>query len=81
MPTVTIERSVLKDGINILDLLIRTGLIPSKGEGRRLIQQGGLYLNNARVDTIDRMVNESDLEDSRIIIRKGKKSYFRIIAE
>ena len=81
MPTVTIERSVLKDGINILDLLIRTGLIPSKGEGRRLIQQGGLYLNNARVDTIDRRVNESDLEDSRIIIRKGKKSYFRIIAE
>ncbi|MDI9515321.1 MAG: tyrosine--tRNA ligase [Clostridiaceae bacterium] len=81
MPSVTIERSVLKDGINILDLLTRTGLIPSKGEGRRLIQQGGLYLNNARVDTIDRRVNESDLEDSRIIIRKGKKSYFRIIAE
>lgn len=81
MPAVTIERSVISERINILDLLVRTGLVPSKGEGRRLIQQGGLYLNNERVDTIDRMVDESDLEDSRMIIRKGKKAYFRIVAE
>ena len=81
MPTVTVERSALKDGINILDLLVSTGLVPSKGEGRRLIQQGGLYLNNERVETIDRMVNESDLEDSRMIVRKGKKSYFKIVAK
>lgn len=81
MPTATIERSVLKEGINILDLLVRTGLTPSKGEGRRLIQQGGLYLNNERVDSIDLVVNESDLEDSGMIIRKGKKSYHKIVAE
>lgn len=81
MPTASIERDVLKEGINILDLLVRTGVIPSKGEGRRLIQQGGLYLNNERVDSFDRTVNEADLEDSGIIIRKGKKSYFRITVE
>jgi tyrosyl-tRNA synthetase len=81
MPSATIGRSELKEGINILDLLVRTGFIPSKGEGRRLIQQGGLYLNNARVETIDRIVDESDLKDSRMIVRKGKKSYYRIVAE
>ena len=81
MPTATIERSVLIEGINILELLVRTGLTPSKGEGRRLIQQGGLYLNNERVDSIDRMVSESDLEDSGMIIRKGKKSYHKIVVE
>jgi len=81
MPTATIERTALKEGINILDLLVRTGLTPSKGEGRRLIQQGGLYLNNERVDSIDRVVTESDLEDSGMIIRKGKKSYHKIVVE
>jgi tyrosyl-tRNA synthetase (EC 6.1.1.1) len=81
MPTVTVERNLLKDGINILELLARTGITPSKGEGRRLIQQGGLYLNNERVESIDRTVGESDLGDSGIIVRKGKKSYYRIVAE
>lgn len=81
MPTVTVERSALKEGINILDLLVRTGLTPSKGEGRRLIQQGGLYLNNERVDSIDRMIGESDFENSKLIVRKGKKSYYKVIAE
>jgi len=81
MPSVAIYRSVLKEGINILDLLVKTGFVPSKGEGRRLIQQGGLYLNNERVESLDRTVNESDLKDSRMIVRKGKKSYCRITAE
>ncbi|HOQ76261.1 MAG TPA: tyrosine--tRNA ligase [Thermoclostridium sp.] len=81
MPSVAIDRSVLKEGINILDLLVKTGFVPSKGEGRRLIQQGGLYLNNERVESLDRTVNESDLKDSRMIVRKGKKSYCRITAE
>jgi tyrosyl-tRNA synthetase len=81
MPTVSIAAQELDQGVQILDLLIKTGLIPSKGEGRRLIQQGGLTINSERVDTIDRIVNTADLKEGEIIIRKGKKSFHRIVAE
>lgn len=81
MPTVSVSMGTLESGIPLLDLLTNTGIIPSKGEGRRLIQQGGITVNNARVDQFDRMITVSDLVDSEIIIRKGKKSYHRIIAE
>ena len=81
MPTVTVDKKLINESVNILDLLAGAGLIPSKGEGRRLIQQGGLYLNNERIDSMDRMVTEADLADFQLVIRKGKKSYFRITVE
>jgi len=81
MPTVSVSKETQESGIQLLDLLASTGIIPSKGEGRRLIQQGGITVNNARVDLFDRVITLSDMVDSEIIIRKGKKSYHRIIAE
>jgi tyrosyl-tRNA synthetase len=81
MPTVTAARELISNNVNILDLLLNVGLIPSKGEGRRLIQQGGLYLNGERVDSFDRTVGDADVSDSGIIIRKGKKNYYRITLE
>ncbi len=81
MPTVSFARAELEQGVQVLDLLMQTGLIPSKGEGKRLIQQGGLSLNGDRVDTVERCVTESDLKDGEIIVRKGKKSFHRIIVE
>lgn len=81
MPTVTVPRKDLAEGIQILDLMVNTGLIPSKGEGRRLIQQGGLTLNNEKVEAFDRLVTEADFKDGELIIRKGKKSYHRVVVE
>ena len=81
MPTVRISKVELAQGIQVLDLLIKTGLIPSKGEGRRLIQQGGLTLNNEHVVTIDRLVTTEDLKEGEIIVRKGKKSFHKIVTE
>ncbi len=81
MPTVSFARAELAQGVQVLDLLMQTGLIPSKGEGKRLIQQGGLSLNGDRVDAVERCVTESDLKDGEIIVRKGKKSFHRIIVE
>lgn len=78
MPTASVEKSVLEAGTPLLDLLANTGIIPSKGEGRRLIQQGGLTVNNEKIEAMDRMITLSDLVDSEIIIRKGKKSWHRI---
>lgn len=81
MPTVTVSGSRLTEGIPILDFLVITGITPSKGEGKRLIQQGGLTVNNEKVDDIQRIVGIADLTDGEIIVRKGKKSFHRIITE
>ncbi len=79
LPSTEIASSELESGINILDLLIRTGLIPSKGEGRRLIQQGGIYIEEAPVSTIDFIVNKELFKNNELIIKKGKKTYHKII--
>ncbi len=74
-PTTEISRTRLAEGINVLDLLLETGLTSSRGEGRRLVQQGGLYIEEDRVDTIDLILNEKDFADDALMLRKGKKVY------
>lgn len=81
IPTVNISRELLAQGIKIIDLLATTGLIPSKGEGRRLIQQGGLSINDNKVDSMDLTITEADFSDNELMVRKGKKSFHRIVLE
>jgi tyrosyl-tRNA synthetase len=79
MPTTTIERSRLAGGLDLLQVLLEARLIPSKGEGRRLVQQGGLYLNGSPVTDIGRQLAEGDFTTDSAIIRKGKKIYHRLL--
>lgn len=65
----------LKSGI--IGILTATGLAPSKAEARRLIQQGGIYINDKRIDGINYDTSE-DLSDGTFIIRKGKKIYHKV---
>ena len=60
---------------DILALLMETGLTASKGEGRRLIQQGGIYLEDKRIDDFSRLITTADFKDNKLLIRKGKKIY------
>ena len=63
-------------GIAIVDLLDRTGLAPSKSQARRLIDSGGIYINNHQVQEVDRAVTTQDgLEGRFIILRRGRKTY------
>ena len=79
MPTTEIEESNLVNGeINILDLLVLVNLLPSKGEGRRLIQQGGLLVNNEKVTNIGLMISKQELLDG-VKIKKGKKVYHKVV--
>ena len=79
MPTTEIDEAELNDGsINILDLLVKVNLLPSKGEGRRLIQQGGLLVNNEKVNDIALMITKDDLKEG-VKIKKGKKVYHKVI--
>ncbi|MGL5085337.1 MAG: tyrosine--tRNA ligase [Clostridium sp.] len=79
VPTVTISKERL--GASILDIMTETKIVPSKSEGRRLIQQGGLSLNGEKVTDIKRELLEADLEDGSALIKRGKKNYNKIVVE
>lgn len=80
MPSQSINTNQIDNGINILDLLLEVGLIPSKAEGRRLIQQNGLTVNNNKISDIATLVDNSFFEnDNEMIIKKGKKTFLKVI--
>jgi tyrosyl-tRNA synthetase len=67
------------DGKAVVDLLVESGLASSKGDARRAIDGGGVYMNNARVEDAAAMVTMSDTIEGRfLLLRKGKKSYHLI---
>lgn len=80
IPTSKIESDRLAAGISIIDLFHEVGLATSKGEARRLIQQGGAYINGDQVAGIDAVVTKEDLDGDGIMLRSGKKRHHRIIA-
>jgi tyrosyl-tRNA synthetase len=79
IPTVgctELPRAELAAGVALIDLLVRAELTSSKGEARRLITQGGVYVNNQRVAELDRKLTDADLgTPSYIFLRSGKKNY------
>ena len=78
MPSARLSADEIGDGIAVLDLLVNVKFIPSKGEGRRLIQQGGLSIENEKVTGIDLIVTKDSFKDNKIVVRKGKKSFLKI---
>lgn len=78
MPTTEVSAEELEAGIPLVDLLVRSGLAQSKSAARRLIQQGGAYLNEERVDSVDHVVEPDDLRDGYALLRAGKRRYRRV---
>jgi len=78
MPTTILTDEEKENGIGLLDLMFKAGLIPSKGEGRRLIQQAGVFINDTVVTDPAKQFTKADLIDGEAILRKGKKVYHRI---
>ena len=78
-PTVTISQTELNG--KLIDILASTGIIASKSEGRRLVQQGGLYLGDTKVVDMDITLTADLLDHNSVLVRKGKKSYYRVIVE
>jgi len=80
VPSTTLPRAELETGIPAFRLFHDTGLAASGGAARRLIDQGGAYLNGERVDAFDRIVTVQDLsDDGALVLRAGKKRYHRIV--
>ncbi len=79
MPTTELDPSVLKDGaIQILDLMTACGLAPSRAEARRLVQQGGVFVEDEKVPNIDFAVTEDQLK-AGVKIRRGKKVFHKAV--
>nr|WP_300410088.1 tyrosine--tRNA ligase [uncultured Ruminococcus sp.] len=78
MPSTDLTKEELGEGIQILDLLVKCGLISSKGEGRRLITQNGISVNDAKVTDIFLEIKEDDFTDNEIVIKKGKKVHHKV---
>ncbi len=79
VPTSPLPREVL--GRNIIEVLFQAGIIPTKSEGRRLVAQGGLYLDGQKVESIDLKVEAGMFRDGMLMVRKGKKGYHKIVLQ
>ncbi len=79
VPEATILTEELSSGINVMDLTVKTNFIPSKSEARRLIQQGGLCINDQKIIDINYLVKKDDFKDGYILAKKGKKNFLKII--
>ena len=79
IPTAALDASMLDgEGIPAFVLFADAGLARSRGEARRLIEQGGGYVNGRRIERFDEPVTRSDVEDGYILLRAGKKKYLRL---
>jgi len=79
MPTSTLARAELTKGLPLVDLLHRTGLAESRNAARRLILQGGAYINGKPVADVSAVVAEGDLENGALLLRAGKKKFHRVV--
>jgi tyrosyl-tRNA synthetase len=79
MPTTTVSPSELAAGIPLPNLLAEVELTRSRGEARRLIEQGGAYVNDERVADVDYVVGKADLTEDGILLRVGKKRFHRVV--
>ena len=80
MPSTTLSaEDFSEEGINIIDALIKAELVTSRGEARRLIEQGGVSVDNEKVTAVSYIIPVSDFEKGYVIIKKGKKVFHKII--
>jgi len=77
--TIEIELSLVEEGINIVELLIRTNLFSSKSEARRMVEQRGISINNEKIDDPTAIITLDYFNNNNLIIQKGKKQFRKII--
>ncbi|MCJ7484964.1 MAG: tyrosine--tRNA ligase [Candidatus Aminicenantes bacterium] len=81
LPTTAVPRARLEAGIAPAELFTEVGLTPSRREAKRLVEQGGLYVNDERIDTVERLLTIKDLgPDGGMLLKAGKKKFHRVVA-
>lgn len=80
MPTANLSLSKLNDGIGVIDLFAEAGLASTKSDARRLVEQGGAFINEEKISEIKAIIGKEKLDkDKEMILRAGKKRFMRII--
>ena len=79
MPTIAYEKARLNDGLDLISVLVDAKLCSGRGDARRNIEQGGVSLNDVKVLDAAKTLSEEDMnDDGCIILKKGKKNFYRI---
>ena len=82
MPTTVLTADDFTDGkIQIIDMMLKAGIIKSRGEGRRLIEQGGVTVNDVKAASFTDVVEADKFNDGNVIVKKGKKIFVKFIVE
>ncbi len=81
VPQTTFDAKVFESGMPLLELMMAVDLIPSKGEGRRLVTQKGVAINDEIVSDANLMIGIEDFKEGSLMIRKGKKVFHKIILQ
>jgi tyrosyl-tRNA synthetase len=81
VPTTALAESLLRAGLTAAELFERVGLVTSRSEARRLIQQGGATINGDKVEAVDALVTLDRLVDGALLLRAGKKRYHRVTVD
>ena len=79
MPSIEISLAELEKGIPVLDLFAMTELCSTKSDARRLVQQGGAWIFDTKIEKIDEIITSAFVQEDEMILRAGKKRYFRLI--
>ena len=79
MPSTELDAASFAAGLTAVDALALAGLVKSKGEGRRLVQQGGVSLNDEKVADPMRMLTDADFEKGYAVLKKGKKVFHKLV--
>jgi tyrosyl-tRNA synthetase len=82
VPQFRIARARIESGVDVVTLMAESGIFPSKGEARKTIQGGGVSMNKEKVSDVNLLVETSTLlHDRYLLVQKGKKNYYLLIAE
>lgn len=81
VPSSVVTSGDVDKGLSVVDVFVDTELSKSKSEARRLIKQGGGYMNDSRIESADALITLEDFKDGEVLFRAGKKRYHKIILE
>lgn len=76
---IEIDKSLIKKGILLNDLLVFAKIVPSKSEGRRMIEQNGISINGNKENSVTRLISINDFVNDELVIQKGKKQFKKIV--
>lgn len=79
MPSYTLNYNELESGIDLADLMVKIDMAQSKSEVKRLLKQGGIYLNDARLEECYDTITEKDVTEDELVLRRGKKNHMKVL--